>query len=214
MTTFLAAVFSFPTILFSILLLFAILFWVISMVGAVDIDSLQADGSGDMGADAVDGGLAGLLMKFGLDGVPITIILTLLFLFSWFLSYLGQISLLNLLPSGALRYGAGTVLAVVAFAASFPIVGIICRPIRPAFKQLENPTTAKSVLGQTVIIRTGKVTSTFGEAVLADGGAGLILKVRADEATGLKRGDRAVLLEYLETENAYSIVSEDEFRGL
>ena len=50
--------------------------------------------------------------------------------------------------------------------------------------------------------------------MLEDGGAGLILKVRADEALGLKRGDRVVLLEYLEAQHAYRVITEDEFRGI
>jgi hypothetical protein len=50
--------------------------------------------------------------------------------------------------------------------------------------------------------------------VLEDGGAGLILRVRADEALGFKRGDRVVLLEYLAAEHAYRVITEEEFRGV
>jgi len=74
--------------------------------------------------------------------------------------------------------------------------------------------TRKSVLGQTAVVRSGRVTLQQGEVALEDGGAGLILRVRADESYGFKRGDRVVLLEYLEAEHAYRVVSEDEFNGL
>jgi len=70
------------------------------------------------------------------------------------------------------------------------------------------------VLGQTAVVRSGRVTLEHGEAVLENGGAGLILRVRADEARAFKRGDRVVLLEYLEAQHAYRVITEDEFRGL
>ncbi|MNQ46815.1 hypothetical protein D3C85_606410 [compost metagenome] len=63
-------------------------------------------------------------------------------------------------------------------------------------------------------MRSGTVSPQFGEADLDDQGAGLILRVRADAAQGFKRGDRVVLLQYLEAEHAYRVVSEDEFKGL
>jgi len=92
-------------------------------------------------------------------------------------------------------------------------VSLLVRPLRPLFLKLE-ATTSKSVLGQVAIVRSGRVTAAQGEATLEDGGAGLILRVRADEAHGFKRGDRVVLLEYLEAEHAYRVITEDEFKGI
>jgi len=73
---------------------------------------------------------------------------------------------------------------------------------------------SRSVIGQTAIVRSGRVTLEHGEAILQDGGAGLILRVRADEALAFKRGDRVVLLEYLEAQHAYRVITEAEFRGI
>ncbi|HLM47211.1 MAG TPA: hypothetical protein VK458_25310, partial [Myxococcaceae bacterium] len=42
-----------------------------------------------------------------------------------------------------------------------------------------------------------------------DGGAGLVLQVRGEGP--LQRGDRIVLIEYLEGQNAYRVVSEQQF---
>ncbi|MGC3048282.1 hypothetical protein ACPTGU_30655, partial [Pseudomonas aeruginosa] len=52
----------------------------------------------------------------------------------------------------------------------------------------------------------GRVSLELGVALLEDGGAGLILKGRAEEIEGFKRGDPVVLLEYLEAEHAYRVV--------
>lgn len=214
MEVFLNTALSFPTVMFSILLCLAILFWFTAALGIFDIDSLDLDFDVDVDGDAFQPeGLAGLLTKFGLDGVPLTILLTLLSLFSWFICYFIQLLVLETLPLGWLRYPLGVVIAIGALFVAAPLSGILCRPLRPLFRKLDAP-SVKSILGQTAVVRSGRVTLQHGEAVMADGGAGLILKVRADERCGFTRGDRVVLLEFLENEHAYRVVSEDEFKGI
>ena len=73
--------------------------------------------------------------------------------------------------------------------------------------------TVKHVLGQTAIVRTSRVDQGFGEALLEDGGAGLIFKVRATGDDVFARGDRVVLFEHLPDENVYRVISESEFKG-
>jgi len=209
MEIFLQTALSFPTALFSFLLCLAVIYWAIVAFGMIEVDVL------DIEADSLlDGsGLAGLLIKFKLDGVPVTLVLTLLFFFSWFFTYFVELFILSHLSLGLLRYPLGALLAVGALFLAAPISAAICRPLRPLFHKME-ATSSRSVLGQTAVVRSGRVTLEHGEAVLEDGGAGLILRVRADEAQAFKRGDRVVLLEYLEAQHAYRVITEDEFRGL
>ena len=131
---------------------------------------------------------------------------------AWLASYFVELLLLSHLPLGVLRYPLGLLVALAALALAVPPSALLCRPLRPLFLKLQ-ATTSKSVLGQIAVVRSGRVTLQHGEAVLEDGGAGLILRVRADEARGFKRGDRVVLLEYLEGEHAYRVITEDEFQG-
>ena len=93
------------------------------------------------------------------------------------------------------------------------MIALLIRLLRPLFRKLGD-TGNRSLLGQCVKVRTAKVTAAFGEATLEDGGAGLILRIRADEALGFKRGDSLVLIEYLNNQNAYRVVSEQAFKGL
>ena len=212
MEIFLQSALSFPTVLFSFLLCVAILYWCVAAVGILDVDLLDIEA--DSALDNVQPeGLAGLLLKLGLNGVPVTLVLTLLFFFAWMASYFVELLLLRHLPLGLLRYPLGLLISAGALVVAVPICAALCRPLRPLFRKLE-ATTTKSVLGQTAVVRSGRVTLSHGEAVLEDGGAGLILRVRADEARGFTRGDRVVLLEYLAGEHAYRVVTEDEFQGL
>ncbi len=212
MEIFLHTALTFPTVLFSFLLCVAILYWCVAALGILEVDLLDIEA--DSALDSVQPeGLAGLLLKLGLNGVPVTLVLTLLFFFAWALCYFVELLLLRYLPLGMLRYPLGLIVACAALVLAVPVSAMLCKPLRPLFRKLE-ATSSKSVLGQTAVVRSGRVTLQHGEAILEDGGAGLILRVRADEACGFKRGDRVVLLEYLEGEHAYRVITEDEFQGL
>lgn len=213
MELFLQVALSFPTVLFSIMFCLVLIYWLAVALGGVEVDLLDVsmDSSLD-GAGQVEG-VAGLLSKLKLNDVPVTVVVTLLTLTGWLISYLVEVWLLQYLPLGVLRFPLGLIVALGALVLAVPVCATICRPLRPLFRKAE-ATSSKTVLGQVALVRSGKVTLQHGEAVLEDGGAGLILRVRADEAQGFKRGDRVVLLEYLATEHAYRVISENEFRGV
>ncbi|BBT18485.1 OB-fold-containig protein [Metapseudomonas otitidis] len=213
MDLFLITALSFPTVVFSFLLLIAVIYWTVVAFGLLEVDLLDVEADSLLEGHGNAEGLAGLLSKLKLNGVPVTLVLTLLFFFGWFISYFVELWLLGQLPLGWLRYPLGLVVMIGALVLAVPIASTLCRPLRPLFLKAE-ATSTRSVIGQTAVVRSGRVTAGQGEAVLEDGGAGLILKVRADEALGLKRGDRVVLLEYLEAQHAYRVITEDEFRGL
>ncbi|MDP3814311.1 OB-fold-containig protein [Pseudomonas sp.] len=214
MEIFLQTALSFPTALFSFLLCVAILYWCVAALGIFEVDLLDIEADSALDNQALQPeGFAGLLLKLGLNGVPLTLVLTLLFFFAWVLSYFVELLLLRYLPLGFLRYPLGLVVALAALLLAVPVSSALCKPLRPLFRKLE-ATSSTSVLGQTAVVRSGRVTLSHGEALLENGGAGLILRVRADEARGFKRGDRVVLLEYLEAEHAYRVITEDEFKGI
>lgn len=211
MDLFLQSALAFPTVLLTFLLCVATLYWLVAALGIFDIDMLDGDVPDGDGFQLE--GLAGLLMKLGLGGVPVTVIFTLLVFFGWFVSYFIELLLLRHLPLGLLRYPLGLVVMLVALVPAVIVTSWLCRPLRKLFRKVSAP-TARSFIGQVAQVRSGHVSPTFGEANLDDQGAGLILRVRAEESQNLKRGDAVVLIEYLEGEHAYRVVSEDEFKGM
>jgi len=211
---------SFPTAIFTFLLAVVTLYWVVAVLGLVDIDVLDfdiPDADGSLGANvdtdvSIPDALAGLMLKIGLYGVPITIIISFISLFGWLICYYMVHVLAGVLPDGLLRYLIGTPILLVALFLSMMITAFIIKALRPLFKKAQQHTD-KLVLGQTVVVRTSKVNNSFGEAILDDGGAGLILKIRSTGEQVFARGDRVVLLEYMKDENTYRVISEDEFKG-
>ena len=207
---------SFPTSVFTFVLAVCVLYWLIAVLGLVDIDVLDIEGLDvdfDTGSEvSAPNALAGVMLKFGLNGVPVTIILSFLSLFGWLLSYYSVHYLSPLIPQGLLYYVFGLLVLIGAFWIAVLLTAIIIKLLRPFFKKVEQQ-TIKRVLGQTAVVRSSKVTDSFGEAFLSDGGAGLILKVRSSDDQTFAKGDKVVLLEYQETNNSYRVISEQEFNA-
>lgn len=197
----------YPTVIFTGLMLFVTLYWLISILGMADMDAVDV---GDAGGDAdfsSAGFVSGLLLKFGLYGVPLIIILTLISVIGWVLSYIYSSFLHQWLEPGVLYYALGTGALVLVLVISMWLTGIIIAPIRKKFANIPKRIAANNI-GKIAIVRTLSVTDTHGEAELNDGGAGLILRIRPDIHSNdppLKQGDRVVLLEYLNEANAYRI---------
>lgn len=210
---------SFPTVFFTFFLAVTVLYWLVAVLGMVDIDVLDFDIPGADGDMDIDGDysnpdvLAGLMLRFGLVGVPVTIIISIIALFGWLISYYLVHFLFGYIPQGMLHYLAGLPVLFVALYSAAMVTSVLIKPLRPLFQKAQQE-TVKYVLGQTAVVRTSRVDSDFGEATLEDGGAGLILKVRSTGESVFKKGDRVVLLEHVKQENIYRVVSESEFKGL
>lgn len=197
----------YPTIIFTGLMLFVTLYWLISILGMADMDAVDlGDAGGDSDLSSA-GFVSGLLLKFGLYGVPLIIILTLISVIGWVLSYIYSSFLHQWLEPGLLYYALGTGALVLVLVISMWLTGIIIAPIRKKFANIPKRIAANNI-GKIAIVRTLSVTDTHGEAELNDGGAGLILRIRPDiNSSGppLKQGDKVVLVEYLNEANAYRI---------
>jgi hypothetical protein len=88
--------------------------------------------------------------------------------------------------------------AGVLFGAAFAsllLTSLTVRPLGPLFAVRAAP-TSEGLEGKVAVVSTGEVTPTYGQATLEDGGAGLILQVRTDGVTRLRRGDHALLIAF------------------
>ena len=81
MTIFLANILAFPTIIFSILLSVAVLYWLISLPGLLGADRHQDGDASDSWLD-----LGGLMTSLGLKGVSLPLLITLVLLWAWLTS--------------------------------------------------------------------------------------------------------------------------------
>ncbi|MDP2633899.1 MULTISPECIES: OB-fold-containig protein [unclassified Pseudoalteromonas] len=199
---FLNLAFSFPTAVFTTLLLVVILFWLITLVGFADIDMFESDL--DIDADAAQTSSVSSWFNLGFGGVPITVSLSLIVMTSWLISIYTHKLFAHLLGDGILFYLFGMLMLLASLLVALPLAAIATKPLQRFFTSAE---TSKStdLLGLECIIVTGKVTSTFGQARVQFQGTEQLIQVRSNDNEPFSSGDTAVLLEHLKEQHCYTI---------
>ena len=203
---------SFPTAIYTVLLGVLVCYWLSAIVGLVDLDILNMDGldlNMDGGGNDVNV-FAGLMIRMGMTGVPAIISLSLALLFGWLLCYYIVHYLLMPLSIDWVRYLLGIPVLLATFFFGMLITSVLIRPLRGLFKTAIYETT-QHMLGQSVVVRTSRVDNEFGEAVLNNGGADMIVKVRSMDEERFEKGDRVVLFEKIGDGSLYRVMSEAEF---
>ncbi|MDQ3368098.1 MAG: hypothetical protein M3680_21955 [Myxococcota bacterium] len=217
----------FPTVVFTIGLGIALIYWLFVLVGALDIDVLGGADSGDAitgGAKGAAEGLKGIKLEGSAEGgfwqvlglcvVPITITVSSILLVGWCGSLL-------VMHYGAAAFGMKwlpmvTLPAILIVAVL--VTSILVRPLAPVFAIKEGKTN-RDYVGQTCTISTGHVDEGFGQAVIVDGGIQLDLPVRCDRTGNLARGDKALIIDFDDDRQAYVVtptadmLTSDKVRG-
>lgn len=206
MAEFLGAALAFPTLVYSVLLLVCVMYWLVAATGLVELDVF--DGL-DLDHDIQAGGIAAWLGRLGLAGVPLTLVLTLVILVAWIVTCMVHLIVLAPLP-GVLRWALGAVTALLALVPAVLVTSTVLRPLRGWLQRLKPPPIA-SLLGQVAVVRTPRVDARSGMADVDDGGAGLILQVRATADQVYTRGARVVLVAHDAAANSWQVVSEDVY---
>lgn len=210
MISFLDAALAYPTMIFTALLGLVLFYWLLALVGLVDFDASGVDVDTDLQADAeVDnlGELASYLVAMGLNGVPFSIVVSLIVLISWTLSCLLGMWLLPLVPTTLLTLVAGTGVLLLCPLFSLPVTARMIRPLRGLFVT-HNAISNQALVGQTCKVLTTKVDEKFGRAEVSTRGAGLNISVWADTPNTLTKGSLARILEYDTGRERYLIVAE------
>ena len=191
------------------------LFWIISALGAIDIDSvdvalgLDPDVDVDLGLDVeasqeldIDtetsaqsghGGLAGALqgvLRFlGAADAPIMFALTIYVLMLWCVNVLGNY---YFNPDGA--NSIATVVLGVALVSAFVLTRLTIQPLKPILKLFSGKEKQRPVIGRSGTVRAGRITEADPGQVEAEGG--LLLMARAATGTPpLSKGDSIVVIE-------------------
>ena len=202
----------FPTVIYSTVLGVVVVYWLIGMLGLVDL-GLAGDADLELDVDCdIDvsvGGLTGFMLTFGLTGVPFTLVISIVALICWLISFYLQFYILNWLPDGWLYYLMGSFASFVIFVISLPLTAIVIRPLKGMFKSVET-TLSDHLVGNSATIVTGTVSETFGQARLFNNGAEILLDVRCDPEHSLKKGDKVLLIEYLTEKYAYIVAPYSE----
>lgn len=229
MEQFVATAFAFPTLVFTVGVLFSLCYWMLVMFGALDLDfgaegdlgdvgdfggevggdvDLDMGDAGDAGGegDAGDGGddlgaegASSLTSILSLKKAPLTVGLSLLFFFGWAISY-ALSGYAELVPGPELLGG----LAVLGLstAIAWPMASIASTPLGKIFAPNNAP--SKSVLvGKVARIKIHADAGGRGQATLDDG-SGSLLRVRCSDAP-LTKNAKVLLLDYDAEADLYEV---------
>jgi len=168
-----------------------------------------AEGVSEGASEASIGLVAGVFHALKLRSVPLTLVLSLVILIGWVLSFLGSRYLIIRMGLGP-SWLIGTALLASSIIVAFPITSIFVRPLAGLLK-VEKATSRQDLVGRIVRIDTSRVDDRFGMAKAEDGGAGLIVQVRCDAAdNGLTRGSNALVVSFDTKREVYEVTPYDD----
>src|SRR5690606_25699276 len=137
---------------------------------------------------------------------PVTVVGSLVVFFAWAFSMCGMLAASRWLPEGSLLVSIP--LFVLAPILALVPTSVAVRPLAKIFVP-KKAIAREDLVGRLCTIRTGTVTERFGEATLEDGGAGLVVRVRVETGDTLKRGERAVIVDYDEERQEFTVAPLD-----
>ncbi|QSB05211.1 OB-fold-containig protein [Natronoglycomyces albus] len=205
MDDFLGIALSFPTIIFSFGLILVALYWLLAVVGAMDIDVVDIDK--DAEADGASG-----LGALGFGEVPLTVILSLWITVGWVISIASTMWLQSLVAGTS-----GVIVSIAIFIAALGIgifvTKVLSAPLKRVFADAPVQTRSDFV-GKVCVVQTQSITGDYGQAELtsADGSSAIVQVRRSAHEPGsfdedqFSRGSKLVIFDYDESGEVFLAV--------
>jgi hypothetical protein len=211
MDLFLNEIFSFPTVIFTVPLIVLTLLWLMAFAGLLDLDILDFDADSDTSGDSdTDANSVSWLEKLGLNGVPLTVSLTLIDIYAFSFTYLARKYAAPLFDGVLTATAQGAVFAAFAVIIALPLSAMCIKPLRRFFATHEG-VAKHELIGTICTLKTLTISETFGQAITPDG---MVLSVRAASPNTMSKGSKIVLIDYIAEQDFYSVVTESELMAM
>jgi len=186
------------------------LYWLATLVGMMDFDSLDGllgldHGGGDGGGHGHDengGMLHGLLKGMGFADAPLMFVLTVFSLILWGANVLG-----NIYFNPGESNGVAALVLAGALASAFVLTRLAIRPLRPLMRLMRDTEKRAAISGLTGTVKSLSVTHESGQVEVERDGASILLHARVGEgAAPLPRGTKVlVVVEEEEASGTYLV---------
>lgn len=180
------------TVLFGLV----VVFWLLTLLGAVDLDALDIDLDVETdGADGVGEGIFAILLRFvNAHDIPVTIVLSLLSVFMW----AGAI-LTNYYFNPEQNSLLAMAFLLVNLIISTLVVKFVTEPLRPFMRAIKDDGELQEPLvGMSGVVKSRVMDSSFGQVeVPRDKGAPALLNAILPEGQEpLVRGDQILVIDF------------------
>jgi hypothetical protein len=191
---------------YTVLLAMVLLYWLLVILGALDIDfgdfDLFSDVEADLDAEVVTetGWLSGVLQFLNLGQVPTMIVASFLIVSLW----TGSMILNYYLSISAVW------ISLALFVPNFIFAGVVthfcARPFARLFKALNHQGAERlPMAGRIGKVITSEVNDHFGQVEIDTEGAPLVISARAAEGETYLKGESVVVVEALDSESSYRV---------
>ena len=219
-----------PTIVYSVLLCVALLYWLMGIIGLVDVndhgahlighghvgDIGHAGHAGHVGSHGdvhVEGEnlstIASYAVAFGLTSVPISLVISLIVLFSWTASALATRYLMPMAPAGVISILFSIAIIVLALIPGIFFTALLARPLRGLFVSHNAPAN-ESLVGQTCRVLTLKVTEDFGQGEITNRGASFKIMISARVPNSLAKDAVVHVVAYDAASRRFRVEADEE----
>ena len=186
------------------LLAFVLLYWLVVLVGLIDLDfiniEVETDGEPDVSGTEAIVWLNSALAFFNLGRIPFMLFLSFLLLPFWAIALLANYYL------GTGGNFLGFLLLLPALIAALFISKILTTPFVKLFGILEKEHDSNAVvIGQVCTITLPASPTELGQATVKTEGSPLLLNVKTTGSANIRKGETALVIDYDEKSKYYLI---------
>lgn len=200
---------------FTILLGAVAAYWVIGLIGLVDLDGGGEAGGldgvdlpdggetrgGDDGETSGSGAMQTLLKIVGASDAPLIFVISLFSIFLWACNVLA-----NHYGNPGYDAGRATVLLLPVVAGAFVLTRILVVPLRPLMKVIRTSEKTVTILGASGTVRSARLDTQFGEIEVETAEKNLILRARLSaHGEPLVKGDSVLVVSKDEEADVYIV---------
>jgi len=182
----------------TILLIFIVVYWLIVVVGIVDVDSLDIDVDSDVDLD-VDG-LTSVLAFFNLDQLPLMIFLTFYTIPLWVVTLIGN----DLF--GFESFAAGMIVLVPSMIFCLFIAKFLTIPFALFYRKVRTETEAvKDIVGKICVAKLPITSDRKSQAEINVSGTSVLISVKTRDGFTVNKGETALVIEHEKNSNLYYV---------
>ncbi len=189
----------------TVLMAFVLIYWIIVIIGVIDIDTLDFDVDVEADLD-VDGdvevggeGIAGVLSFFNIGHMPFMIFLSFLAFPLWVLS------ILSAQYFGITNLFANAGILVLLFVASLFIAKIFTTPIAKFYLKLRQEDEAVNPIGKRCKVLLTVKSNSMGQAEIKANGTSILISAVTRDGVEIKKGEYALVIDHIKDKNHYLI---------
>ncbi|MEM1002520.1 MAG: hypothetical protein AAGH46_07715 [Bacteroidota bacterium] len=206
MQEFLDLAFSGVNLVPTVLLIFIIVYWLIVIIGVIDIDTLDIDFDAEVEVEAGldsdielgNGGLSSVLSFFNIGQMPLMIFLSFLTFPMWLLTLWAT----DLIGGYII---IDSVLLLGSFILSLFVAKVLTTPIAKFYLKIRMEDEAVNPIGKRCKVLLAVKSDSIGQAEIKASGTSILISAITRNGIEIQKGESALVIDYIKDGNHYLI---------